>query len=167
MNWTPSEKREVTCTQAGLTLAVDLWEWAWRGRNKCTSKWCLISFWNGCNWEMFQIQETVLLYQEKSCLVLSDLTKVKLPVLVSFRESWTQRAEWRAVKMTGCFLYPIFSIVIPRAVGLEIIFPFFLQTPFNYAIVTAEHFRALLCHSGPCIQETDLSAQVKCCLYLL
>lgn len=25
----------------------------------------------------------VLLYQEKSCLVLSDLTKVKLPVLVS------------------------------------------------------------------------------------
>lgn len=25
MNSTPSEKREVTCTQAGLTLAVDLW----------------------------------------------------------------------------------------------------------------------------------------------
>lgn len=36
----------------------------------------------------------VLLYQEKSCLLLSDLTHMKLPVSVSFwGESWTHRAE--------------------------------------------------------------------------
>lgn len=36
----------------------------------------------------------VLLYQEKSCLVLCDLTHMKLPVSVSFwGDSWTHRAE--------------------------------------------------------------------------
>lgn len=89
---------------------------------------------------MFQFK--ILFYFSKKILPSSYwLTHMKLSFFVSFFwESWTRRAEWRAVKTTGYFLYPLLSHHHSKDHRPRNYLLFFLKTPLDYT----DHYYVLV-----------------------